>query len=72
MQKGYIKIGWSICITTIVTTLIYVGILYADIKKGVEAYNEIRKMDVIATKLDLLSDKVDKMDQKLDNVIAKK
>jgi hypothetical protein len=76
MQKGAASIGIGICLTTIAGFLIAVGIAFADIKKGVEAYGQttllqtqIVVVSVRLSNIEILQDKIDKKLDKLTEVV---
>ena len=80
MTEGIVKIGLSIGLTALASFLIMVGICYADLQKGVEAYSETRGMAmelaIIRTKLDSLmtsqAKEHAKIDLKLDSLLINK
>jgi len=61
-----VKIGLSIGLVSIITASIAFGMAYNDIQKGVEAYEEIRGLDVIELKIDNLAVKIDTLEKKVD------
>lgn len=73
MPVAPVKISLGIAITSVIALLIALGVAYADIQKGVKAYDQMAPVEVqlaiINTKLENIKAIQDKMDKKIDKIV---